>query len=187
MDLIRQHNPVNRDHLVALIASHQLGEKDESCKCGCRSAGTIEDFGANLYKANLDFFKDKPEQAKTLQECTTFMYNLFVVQSLKGNLMEDKALSILKAQKYNVRNATDIEDFQMGVDIVIIEDNKDICGIQVKPVSYGRLPHHSDVVQVNLKKNKKFGKEVIYMYYDLDNNFVNTDEVILKLKKHITL
>lgn len=178
MELIRKHKPKQRDELVSLITAHTTTGKLHNCKCGVKSAGTIETFGDNLYKANLDYFKDEPEKAKTLDECVQFMYNLFVVQSLKGDMMEDKAFKALKDN--DIRMATEDEDFKLGVDLVIKKGDK-FCGVQVKPESYKNLPSNSSVALINRQKNEKFGAPVFYLYYNIENNFTNLDAV----KAHI--
>ena len=180
MTLIRYHKPKTRDELVALISSHQRNEVHGQCPCGARSQGTLEDFGQNLYEANLKAYAIAPEKAFSLEACKLFMYNLFVVQSLKGDLMEDKALAHLK-KNHNVRIATEEEDFKMGVDIVFTILGEIEAGVQVKPASYAEMNVNNPVVQINKAKNQLFGKPVFYLYYNLDGNFVNGKELDTKL------
>ena len=184
MQLIRYHKPRQKDELVALIESHSAGKKHSNCTCGARSKGTIKDFGMNLYKANLDFFKNEPHKAKTGEECEMFMYHLFITQSLKGELQEHRALSALalKMPTAIIEIATEEQDFGMGVDLIVKNNTKEV-GIQVKPVSYRDIPASHPVKQINIEKNKRFKKPVHYLYYNLQGEFINTDEIILKIKK----
>ena len=50
MKLIRVHKPKSREGLVRLIKEHS----EKKCACGIVSQGSIEDFGRNLYEAQLE-------------------------------------------------------------------------------------------------------------------------------------
>ena len=182
MQLIRYHSPKTNDHLVNLIASHTVNGKHNNCQCGCKSQGTIEDFGMNLYNANLKYFNSigKPNEAKSLEECELFMYTLFVTYSLKGNNMEAKALNDLKKMlpsDFTIEFGSEKYDFKYGVDLVITKDNMELCGVQVKPISYKNIPDSHDVKKANMKKNMLYGKPVYYIYYDIDLEFINTNDI----------
>ena len=182
MQLIRHHNPQTNAHLAALIAAHTENGAYRNCECGCKSQGTVEDFGKNLYKANLHFFNSlgKPNEAKSLEECEVFMHTLFITNSLKGNNMETEALAVLKKllpPEFTVAIASSIYDFKYSVDLIITKDNGELCGVQVKPVSYKNIPDTHEVKQLNIKKNKLYGKPVFYIYYDKSSVFINTTEI----------
>lgn len=83
MKLIKEHKPKSKEELVTLIKNHYLYR----CDCGIKSKGTIEDFGRNLYVSQLS---EWGKYKHSLEECINWEYNLFVVQSLKGNTMEKK-------------------------------------------------------------------------------------------------
>jgi len=91
MKLIKVHKPKSKEELVTLIKEHFI----KKCECGIVSKGTIEDFGQNLYDAQLPMWG---EHKYTLQECITWEYHLFVTQSLKGDLIENKAKDILSKE-----------------------------------------------------------------------------------------
>ena len=66
-------------------------------------------------------------------------YDLFIINSLKGNKMEDKAIGELKNKlpaEYIIDNAIGFINEEYRVDIEIKKDNEIILGIQVKPSSY---------------------------------------------------
>ena len=188
MNLIRYHKPKQRAELVALIEAHTSTGVHANCACGSRSAGTIKDFGMNLFKANLRYFVEKEPmgEVKTLEECETFMYNLFVVQSLKGNLMEDKAAEQLnkRMDNFSAEQADEESDFKYGVDLFIRNKEGDIvCGIQVKPISYMHIPDNHTVKIVNDKKTSSWSYPVYYLYYDLEGNWKNGTKTIEKINK----
>ena len=88
MKLIRVHQPKSRGELVGLIGQHCRGD----CACGVKSRGSVYDFGKNLYHAQLKYWG---EYRYTMQECIQWEYDLFIVQSLKGNTLEKKAADML--------------------------------------------------------------------------------------------
>lgn len=183
MQLIRHHNPQTNAHLVRLIEAHTENGLYRNCECGCKSQGTIADFGMNLYKANLNYFNSigKPNESKSLEECELFMHTLFVTNSLKGNNMENKALKELKKMlppDFTVEIASVNHDFKYGVDLIVKKDNLELCGVQVKPTSYMNIPDSHEVKQVNKKKNELYSKPVFYLYYEKDSDFINTNEIL---------
>lgn len=88
MKLIKVHKPKSREELARLIEGHHK----EKCKCGIVSQGSIGDFGKNLYEAQI---KEWGKYKYSLRECIEWEYNLFVVQSLKGDLVKNKVKEIL--------------------------------------------------------------------------------------------
>lgn len=198
MSLIRSHNPKNNDELVFLISSHQKGHRHENCECKCKSAGTLKDFGKNLYDAQLDYFSKMGQAEKdkynfnepySLEHCEMFMYTLFISCSLKGDKSETRAVNKLNASGelyHKVEIAPELLDFKYGVDIVAKDKHgKDVCGIQVKPESYMKLSENHPAVMVNLNKNKAWGKPVIYLYYNMKMEFLNFKDVVREVNEHI--
>lgn len=183
MQLIRYHKPKTNDHLVNLIASHTEKGNHSQCECGCKSKGTLEDFGMNLYNANLKYFDSigNPDGAKSLEECELFMYTLFITNSLKGNNMESKALKLIQDKMESnciIELATEKYDFKYGVDLICKRDDIEICGIQVKPISYLHIPESHEVKFLTKHKNSLYGKPVHYIYYDTNLEFINVDEIV---------
>ena len=89
MRLIRNHKPKSKDALVHLIEYH----KNNKCDCGVISTGTVLEFGERLYDSQEKYWGEK---RYTLAQCIQWEYDLFVVQSLKGGMIEKKALIIFK-------------------------------------------------------------------------------------------
>src|SRR4051812_43559010 len=77
MKLIRAHQPKSKDELVELIKAHH----QTICECGIVSQGSVQDFGTNLYKSQMNYWG---QIRYSLEECLQWEYDLFVVQSLKG-------------------------------------------------------------------------------------------------------
>lgn len=189
-NLIRYHKPVQQAELVALIASHAKGGKHENCECGCKSAGTIKDFADNLYVAFKDF-RNTAEgyvEHKNWEDCYIFMKHLFVIGALRGNDMENSVTrdlnfffnnnehDIVKLCRAEI--ASEVNDFKYSVDISIYDDNNvEIFGVQVKPVTYKNFKPSHRVVKHNLQKNRAYNRPVIYIYYDENNMIVDAASV----------
>jgi hypothetical protein len=176
MKLIKNHRPKSKEELYQLIKTHF--EKD--CSCGVKSQGTVEDFGKNLYEAQIKAWQ---KYKYTLQECIQWEYDLFVVQSLKGTLIENKAKQNLQKELSNfiINEAEGFVDEELRVDLIILHNNIEICGIQVKPLTFNLM--REGVITFNKIANAKWGKPVFYLFYDNKENFTNIDEIITNIKK----
>ncbi len=176
MKLIKNHRPKSKDELYELIKTHF----ETNCNCGVKSQGTVEDFGKNLYEAQ---FKEWKQYKYSLQECIQWEYDLFVVQSLKGTLIENKAKQQLKIELPNfiINEAEGFVDEELRVDIIILKNNIEICGIQVKPLTFNLM--REGVITFNKIANAKWGKPVFYLFYDDKENFTNIKEVITDITK----
>jgi len=161
--LIKKHRIETRKELYQQIKNHYEG----FCKCGLKSQGTVEMFGDRLYEAQIGGFG---ERRYSLLECRDWAYDLFVTKSMRGHDEE----TIVKTQievlfrkngyKNNVRYATDQEDREYGVDIVVEKDGKPIYGFQIKPESYKQV--NEEIKKINMDKIKKWGHPIKYYYYD---------------------
>ena len=183
-NLIRYHKPKQQAELIALIASHREGELHSKCPCGCKSAGTIQDFADNLYKAYLKYREGTPEAPyKNEEDAYIFMKSLFVSNSLKGNAMEDMYVKLInnyfnsEGMKYTCSIAPSMYDFKYAIDLIIVDSNNiEIGFIQVKPISYKNYNDSHPIVKMNISKNKLFNKPVVYVYYDKDLNITESIE-----------
>lgn len=132
MRLIRNHKPKSKDALVQLIEYH----KNNKCDCVVISTGTVLEFGERLYDSQIKYWG---EQRYTLAQCIQWEYDLFVVQSLKGGMMEKKALIMLQKELPNLyfEEAEGYLDDELRVDLLVFDKNKNIKGgIQVKPKTF---------------------------------------------------
>lgn len=172
--LIRIHKPKSKEELVISIKEHSI----RKCECGVVSQGTIEDFGKNLFNCQK---KEWGVEKYSIHECIEWEYNLFVVQSLKGNLIEDKAKKILsELTKLEVVDANDYYDEEMRIDLEIKKRGKTQAGIQIKPNSYKYI--RQNVQKMNLHRNSLVDFKVLYLYYDYESEeFINMDEIIKKI------
>lgn len=179
MNLISEHNPKSEGELVDLIEQH-VGGAD--C-CDIVSQGTVEDFGRNLYEAQENFWGEK---RYTLEECIKWEYDLFVPQSLKGDMMETKAISQLDRrfdQKGNIEfeESDEIIDNEYRIDIEVSWGGDVIAGIQVKPNSYKNM--REGVKYKNKSANKSYEGEVFYLFYDYDSeSFANLEKMERKIR-----
>jgi len=176
MKLIKNHRPKSKDELYEQIKFHFENE----CSCGIRSQGTVEDFGKNLFNAQqVAWGKEK----YSLQECIQWEYDLFVIQSLKGTLVEEKAIGLLreKLNEYKISEADGFVDEELRVDLIVSKNEVEICGIQVKPSTFKLM--RAGVIIFNKQAHSKWGKRVFYLYYDDKEDFTNLNEIIEEIKK----
>ena len=178
MKLIKAHRPKSRDELCELIKFHH----ENDCPCGVKSQGSVEDFGQKLFEAQM---REWGEYRFTLQECVQWEYDLFVVQSLKGTLVEEAALAFfqknLACVGLSVSKAEGYVDEELRVDLIVSKNETPLCGIQVKPLTFNKM--REGVITFNKVANAKWGKPVFYLFYDENERFVNTDEVIAGVVK----
>lgn len=170
MSLIKKHKPKSREELYNLIKYHF----ENNCNCGIKSKGSIEDFGKNLYNAQ---FKKWGFYKYSLNECIQWEYDLFVIQSIKGSTIENKAISKLKVSiTFDIEEAKGFVDEELRIDLIVKEGHNEIAGIQVKPHTYNYM--REGIKKFNQISNSKWGKPVFYLFYDQNENFINLDEVI---------
>jgi hypothetical protein len=177
--LIRLHKPKSREELVRLVKEHSI----KKCGCGIVSQGSIEDFGKNLYDAQI---KEWEEYKYSLHDCIEWEYNLFIIQSLKGNLIEEKAKKLLSKtlNEFKVSDANDYYDEELRIDLEIISKEKTIAGIQIKPSSYKYV--RKNVQFMNTHRNSLVDFKVFYLYYDYDTeDFLNVEEISKEIEKLI--
>ncbi len=176
MKLIRAHRPKSKDELYGLIQYHF----ETTCECGIKSKGRIEDFGKRLYEVQQ---KEWGNYKYSLKECIQWEYDLFVVQSLKGNIIENRAChilqKILKAVELNVQIAEGFIDEELRVDLLVLKTSKNICGIQIKPHTFKKM--RDGVISQNKRANKKWGKPVYYLFYDEKGELFNINETVSKI------
>ncbi len=176
MKLIKTHQPKSKDALVELIRYHH----ENNCPCGIKSHGTVTDFGRNLYEAQLKYWG---KYRFTLQQCIQWEYDLFVVQSLKGGIIEKRAIHELTRllPEYDVTEAAGYLDEELRIDILLQKNGKTQAGIQVKPVTFTRM--RAEVISFNRAANQKWNYPVFYLYYNENEEFEGLSELIDRLKQ----
>ncbi len=70
MKLIKEHRPKTKEELYELIRYHH----ENSCACGIKSQGTVEDFGKNLYNAQI---REWGQNKYSLQECSNLENRIY--------------------------------------------------------------------------------------------------------------
>jgi hypothetical protein len=171
MKLIKNHNPKSKEELVELIKWHY----ENKCDCGVISQGTVESFGKNLFNSQVKYWG---ERRYTLQDCIQWEYDLFVVQSLRGGIIEKKSITEFKKKLTNLsfEEAEGYLDEELRIDIIIKKSGIEIGGIQVKPLTFKLM--RKEVITFNKDANQKWGKPVFYLYYDEKEDFVNIGKLI---------
>jgi hypothetical protein len=170
MKLIKAHNPKSKEELVDLILWHS----ENTCECGIISKGSVESFGNNLYKSQINYWGS---YKFSLKDCIQWEYDLFVVQSLKGGIIEKRAIIELSKKLTNLsfEEADGFLDEELRIDIVIKKDSNEVGGIQVKPLTFKFM--RREVITFNKNANQKWGNPVYYLYYDDNEIFVNISEL----------
>lgn len=176
MKPIKNHRPKSKDELHEQIKFHFKN----NCPCGVKSQGTVEDFGRNLYEAQIPAYG---KYKYFFQEYIQWEYDLFVVQSLKGTLVEEKAIKTFKEKLvgYDISEAKGFVDEKLRVDLIISKKGLELCGVQVKPLTFKMM--RAGVIIFNRQANSKWGKKVFYLYYDDKEDFTNLDEIVEEIKK----
>jgi hypothetical protein len=175
MKLIKEHNPKSKEALVQLIEYH----KENDCYCGIKSQGSVRDFGINLFNSQIKYWN---KIKFTLEECIQWEYDLFVVQSLKGGVLEKSALNILisKYPHLSFKHASGYLDDELRIDIIVENTSGTIMGgIQVKPNTFKNMRFEVQFMQT--RQNQKWGNPVWFLYYDKNNLFNNLDELLNKI------
>ena len=101
----------------------------------------------------------------------TFIDNLFTKQSLKGRLMEDKAISHLNGidKRYEYKPSTDFQDLNHNQDVIAWNNGTEVAAYQVKPLSY---KYTDDATKNrNIRKMKLSKLETFFIYYDEDGDW----------------
>ena len=96
--------------------------------------------------------------------------------------MEQQAINELRLwlpNSYDIIKSDEMVDEDFRVDLEIMHDNHTIIGIQVKPVSYKYS--RENVKKYNHEQNTKYDYDVLYLYYDEDNEFINIIEIIKRV------
>lgn len=122
------------------------------------------------------------ETGLTLDECIRYVYSIIVDKTFEGWFRENRLLNILSwtaPPGINFRFASGDEDLQFAVDIVVLEGDLIIGGVQVKPESfkYPRCEAHKRHIECNRERNRAFGHPVYYIYYK-GNRFIGVEELL---------
>jgi len=174
--LQQKHKVISPDHLLAEIDRHF----HEDCKCGMKSAATIEQLAQNLHDVQSKdtakaILAEKGEQKWDYDTCLRWMRNLMGKNSFKGKRMEDAAIKALKAHiwKFQVEKADEETDVSHMVDLVIKQNDEVKAGIQVKPDSF----YHMRLPYVK-KLHDKLDYPVYDLIYDGEGEWTNYLSVI---------
>jgi hypothetical protein len=183
MRLLQVHRPVSEKAVVDLISSHQ-GHRCVMCDCETVNGG-LQGWSQSLHKAA----QKEGHQEISLKDCSNFIYDLYVRAPLRGQLMEDKALTDLKKHFHGYPNmdfriATTQEDLVYAVDIVISRHNHIICGVQVKSINF---KSNNNAMNINKEKNKAWSHHVTYLYYDNDGKWINLLSCISAINEQLRL
>jgi len=177
MRLIRNHKPKSKDALVQLIEYH----KNNKCKCGVVSTGTVREFGERLFASQEKYWGN---QRYTLAQCIQWEYELFVVQSLKGDMIEKEALKVLQKDLPNfyIKEAEGYLDDELRIDLLVLnKSNNIIGGIQVKPKTFKSM--RPEVLFMQKKQNDKWDYPVWFLFYNKDESFHEIEKLIKTLEK----
>jgi hypothetical protein len=176
MKLIKVHNPRSKEELVNLIKAHY----EDECPCGIHSKGTIEDFGRKLFDSQIKYWG---QQRFSLRECIQWEYDLFVVQSLKGHLVELNAIKLLSEGLIgcSIEAAEGYLDEELRIDVIIKAAGKELCGIQVKPSTFNHM--RPEVISFNHAANTRWGYPVFYLFYNEIEEFTNLSKILSEVQK----
>jgi hypothetical protein len=170
MKLLSTHRPKSETAVVKLLESHE-NNRCALCHCQVHNGG-LSGWTDDLIKA----VGREGHTNITENECSNFIYDLFVRGPLRGQQMEDQALNdlILHYKDYGIpvqfRTATEQEDILYAVDIVMEVHNKIKAGVQVKSTLF---ESKTRAVEINKNKNNKWVAPVVYLVYDHKGRWIN--------------
>lgn len=169
MSLIREHDPSTPDDLYKAINRHY----HDTCGCGIEGGGTVEEYGDWLYEAQHDVWDEYRFDRET---CRQWIYDLFIMQSLKGHNIEREAKKLFE-RSFDVSDVADFADNEYRVDLIVENDGGPIAGLQVKPESYKEM--RDSVKDRNKEAHDSIDEPVFYLYYDYDTEtFTNAERVL---------
>ncbi len=105
----------------------------------------------------------------TLEQCIQWEYDLFVVQSLKGGIIEKEAAKLLQTalNHHIIEEAQGYLDDEFRIDLIVYDLNKNIVGgIQVKPKTFNST--RPEVLFMQKKQNLRWGHPVWFLFYNKD-------------------
>lgn len=166
-----KHKIVSPEHLLSEIDRHY----HEECSCGLKGASTIEMLADSLFEAqerewSVEHLKTKGDEKWDRETCLRWMQNLMGKNSFRGKHMEDVAIAELKKHvwKYAVEKSDEKTDVENAVDILILDGEKIVAGIQVKPDSF----YNMGILYV-AELNRKLDYPVHDLIYDSEGNWTN--------------
>ena len=118
-----------------------------------------------------------------MAQCIQWEYDLFVIQSLKGDLIETRAIERLRAALPHLRieAAEGYLDEELRIDLSVYQNDQTLAGIQVKPLTYLRM--RQGVRTFNERANARWSFPVLYLYYNRQEQFENLKAVCEALEK----
>jgi len=180
-----KHTVHSASELATLIDEHH--KDNPPCECGIVGQKTMEEISQALYDAQfteggraiLTLKKDKPYNIET---CRAWTYNLFAVNSFRGKLVEDAALTEFRvsvSEEYIVDKATEDMDCGSAVDLIVIlrETEESVAGIQIKPESFFTMNRQYVKTAVR-EAQSKLNFPVHDLIYDSNGDFTNFLSVI---------
>ena len=151
IDLLRNNPQINtHEELHALI--------DQTA--AATGKFTLEEIAENMWgKSTINF-----------NSCFSFVKDLFLIKTLHGFNMENKALHWLRQsdKRFTWDLSTEELDNKFNVDVIGVNEEETIY-IQVKPESYKYTD--SKTKKINESKEKSLDHKIHFLYYDYLNNF----------------
>ena len=191
MALIEAHPTTSPDAVEACIADHVGGV----CPCGIVSNGTVDDFGKRLFNAQewpiaREWRRTQGDERYTLDECRAFMRCLFCEAPLRGRHFEfasreqmEAALHLVNPDRHwKTRKASREEDADFAVDWVVLEEDRIVAGVQVKPES---AMQRGDVLQMNREKHAKWGHFCVFHVYSDKGVFAETETLAREIERRL--
>ena len=127
-------------------------------------------------------FYYKTNYKYSYKECFDFCVGILIINSLKGQLMEDAAAYFLNEHLPNdikVVKTPSAFDSKFAIDLLLVKTingvvfkENVICGIQVKPESYKHFKH-DELKKHNQKVNELLKFKTLYLHYSGSYNVVN--------------
>ena len=103
----------------------------------------MQQFQCGTFKYNID-------------DCYDCIYQRFITHTLIGSKAQNIAKTILHQEfpQLLILYTSMPQDVYKGIDLIIFKDDIQICGIQVKPESYGRHSNNPFIIILNYENQQ---------------------------------
>ena len=135
-----------------------------------------------LYKVAKDLATSDRHKAP-MEDYYAYVVLKVIIDTLDGMKAELKARKMLESSGFTCAEPTVSEDCSLGIDIKVSKNNKQLCAIQVKPISFFRGNNNESLIEDRKKaiekeyKTQKLLKIPTYffIYYKEDGSFKMTN------------
>jgi hypothetical protein len=175
MKLVRAHRPTSERDLFKIINDHY----GVYCPlCGQLSVDTIDGYALKLFESQEAEWK---EAKFTYTQCYSWTVGYFVTRSYKGWYCEQTIIAHLETLivPLTVSESSHHTDQVMRVDAEVMNKDRIVCGLQIKPESYMYVP---DYIKNDIAKaHEQYPRPVFTILYEGECVLMFEDTLVDKI------